>query len=272
MRKLLSLLVMLMLTASVMVIGGCSTHKQPNTPVAPDTQESTSNDLQKFEGQELNLYVAAGMKKPMDETISAFEEKSGAKVHVNYGPSGGLFAQIQENQPCDLYYSADWIYIEKLLEAGKLEKNQKFLNDNLVLVASSGGEAKVKSMQDLAKSDVSLVVADAQAPVGVYSDNALREMGLMDKLGDNIKARPSTVNQVAIMVKENQVDAGLIYSSVANGNELKAIESIDEKYSGEIIFGSAIIKGGNTELADAFMSFTNDNVANFEKYGWRAYE
>lgn len=196
---------------------------------------ATPQDLEQFKGQALNLYVAAGMKKPMDETIRSFQERSGAKVHVNYGPSGGLFAQIKLNQPCDLYYSADWVYIEKLAEIGKIAKSRKFLRDNLVLVVSSSGKAKVKKMVDLAKPDISLVIADQQAPVGVYSENSLRALGLMDQLGNNIKARPSTVNQVAIMVKEDQVDAGLIYSSVANGNNLEIVDTIDSKDSGEIL-------------------------------------
>ncbi|NLS45645.1 MAG: molybdate ABC transporter substrate-binding protein [Firmicutes bacterium] len=226
----------------------------------------------KFKGQELNLYVAAGMKKPMDKTIESFQELTGSVVLVNYGPSGGLFAQIEQDQPCDLYYSADWIYIEKIEEIGKLERSLRFLNDNLVLVVSPGGAKRVKSMQDLINPGVSLVVADAQAPVGVYSDKALISMGLMDKLGNNIKARPSTVNQVAIMVKEDQVDAGLIYSSVANGNDLPLIDIIDEEHTGEIIFGAAVIKGGNIELANAFMDFAVEHVENFEKYGWVRYE
>jgi molybdate transport system substrate-binding protein len=268
-KKYLSLFLILLLASSLTVMG-CSS-KQPAGP-SPSEEEAANDDLQRFEGQQLNLFVAAGMKKPMDEVIAAFQKASGATVRVNYGPSGGLFAQIEQNQPCDLYYSADWIYIEKLEEAGKLEKSLKFLKDNLVLVVSSGGQAKVKSVQDLTKPDVSLVIADQQAPVGVYAENALRALGLMDKLGDNIKARPSTVNQIAIMVKENQVDAGLIYSSVANANGLEPVETIDEKYSGEIVFGAAVIKGGNTELAEAFMNFARENASVFEKYGWRAYE
>lgn len=271
MKKYLSLFLIMLLACSLMVMG-CSS-EQPKSPSGSEKEgTATGNDLQRFDGQQLNLFVAAGMKKPMDEVIAAFQKASGATVRVNYGPSGGLFAQIEQNQPCDLYYSADWIYIEKVEEAGKLEKSLKFLKDNLVLVVSSGGQAKVKNVQDLTKPEVSLVIADQQAPVGVYAENALRALGLMDKLGDNIKARPSTVNQIAIMVKENQVDAGLIFSSVANANGLEPVETIDEKYSGEIVFGAAVIKGGNTELAEAFMNFARENASVFEKYGWRAYE
>lgn len=268
MKKFISLL-MMMLLASALLLAGCGGEQPAEQSTGDDAADS---GLKQFEGQELNLFAAAGMKKSMDEVIAAFQQQSGATVHVNYGPSGGLFAQIQQDQPCDLYYSADWLYIEKVDEAGKLEEGQKFLKDSIVLVVSEGGKDKVKSMQDLTKPDVSLVIADKQAPVGVYSENALNSLGLMDRLGDNIKARPSTVNQVAIMVKENQVDAGMVLNTVANGNGLEAVEVIDEEHTGEIVFGTAIIKGGSTELARAFRDFAAENMAIFEKYGWKAYE
>lgn len=222
--------------------------------------------------QDLKLFVAAGMKKPMDAVIEKFQAEKGVKVTPNYGSSGGLWAQIREGQPCDLFYTADWIYIEKAQGEGKLAEAKKFLNDNLVLVVSKSGEEKVKTIQDLAKPGVSFVIADPQAPVGVYSENALKNLGFWEKVSANLKARPSTVNQVAIMVKEDQVDAGLIFSSVANGNQLKAVQAIDQKSSGEIVFGVGMIKGGNEQLAGEFMEFAFKHVDEFSKYGWKPYE
>ncbi len=263
MKKFVSVVLTMFLLGCLIVVAGCGQQPSP-TPNEPEKKA--------FEGQTLNLYVAAGMQKPMDEIIKTFQEETGATVAVNYGPSGGLYAQIEQNQPCDLYYSADWIYIEKVEEAEKLEKSGKFLSDNIVLVVSETGQEKVSKMADLANPGVTVVIADAQAPVGVYSKNSIVNLGLWDTVSPHIKAMPSTVNQVAIMIKEDQLDAGLIYSSVARGNELKIVEIIDEEYSGEIIFGSAIIKGGQQELAEAFEAHANKNVATFEKYGWRAYE
>lgn len=263
MRKFFSIILTIALLASFTVMAGCAQQSSP-TPVEPEKKS--------FEGQTLNLYVAAGMKKPMDQIIKSFQEETGATVAVNYGPTGGLYAQIEQNQPCDLYYAADWIYIEKVEQAGKLEKSSKFLKDNIVLVVSKTGESKVNKMVDLGNSGVTIAIADLQAPVGVYAKNSMVNLGLWDKVSPNIKAMPSTVNQVAIMVKEDQVDAGLIYSSVANGNELKTVEVIDEKYSGDIVFGSAIIKGGQIKLAEAFADHAVKNVSVFEKYGWKAYE
>ncbi|MDD3270097.1 MAG: molybdate ABC transporter substrate-binding protein [Syntrophomonadaceae bacterium] len=264
MKKFCSLLLTIVLLMSLALVAGCSKEEPAPQPSQP---EKTT-----FEGKTLNLYVAAGMKKPMDQIIKTFEEETKAKVAVNYGPSGGLYAQIEQGQPCDLYYSADWIYIDKTEQAGKLEEGKKFLKDNIVLVVSKTGKSKVAKMEDLGNEGVSAVIADPQAPAGAYAKKAIESLGLWDKVSPNIKAMPTTVNQVAIMVKEDQVDAGLIYSSVANGNELDTVQVIDEKYTGDIIFGFGVIKGGNTEMAKAFAEHSVKNVSVFEQYGWKAYE
>jgi molybdate transport system substrate-binding protein len=260
MKKFWSILLAVMLVAALGV-AGCGTD---------NTSQPTPVDEVSFEGETLNLYVAAGMKKAMDQVIEIFEEKTKATVAVNYGSSGGLYAQIEQGQPCDIYFSADWLYIEKLLEADKVEESRKFLNDNLVLVVSESAKDKVTKMEDLCKEGVTLVIADPQAPVGVYSETALRNLGLWDNV--SIKAMPSTVNQVAIMVKEDQLDAGLLYSSVAKANGFEPVEVIDDQYSGEIIFGLAVMKDGKKDMAKAFMQEAIDNVQIFEQYGWRAYE
>lgn len=225
-----------------------------------------------FGGQTLNLYVAAGLKKPMDRVIQYFQQRTGATVAVNYGPSGGLYAQIMQGQPCDLYYSADWIYIEKLKGEGKLEGSGKFLKDNLVLVVSFSGQAKVNGMNDLGRPKVSFAIADSAAPCGVYSRKALVSLGLWDRVQPNLKAMPSTVNQVAVLVKEDQVDAGLIYSSVASGNELEQAAVIGQEHTGEIIFGYGMIAGGRRKMAEVFAECARESVAVFEQYGWKACE
>ena len=96
-------------------------------------------------------------------------------------------------------------------------------------------------------------------------------MGLWEAAEANVVSRPSTVNQAAIMVIQDEVDAGLIFSSVANANGLTPVELMDQKYTGEIIFGTVTVVGENEAIANEFVEFANEYVAEFEKYGWIAY-
>lgn len=225
--------------------------------------------------EKLNLFVAAGLKKPMDTVIDRFQKQTGAQVVVNYAASGGLYTQIKEGQPCDLYFSADWIYIDKVKNDGKLAEANKFLKDDLVLIVAKSAQEKVKTVEDLNKPDVTVGICDTQAPVGTYSEAALKKMGVWDKLSTsgNLKARPSTVNQLAIMVQKDELDSGLIFRSVANAYRLGHTQVIPTEYSGEIVFGNAIIKGGNEALAKKFLTVLKekDNISEFTKLGWQAY-
>ncbi|MBN2034012.1 MAG: molybdate ABC transporter substrate-binding protein [Deltaproteobacteria bacterium] len=227
------------------------------------------------EQSQLDLYVAAGLKKPMDVIIEKFKkENENIKVVANYASSGSLYAQIRQGQPCDLYFSADWLYIEKIQQDKKLAEGFKFLTDHEVLIVSRTGESKVKSVKDLTKKGVVLVLADPQAPNGAYAERALRNLGIWEEINSAgiLKARPSTVHQVALMVKEDQADAAIIFRSVAKAHGLKTVETISTDLTGEIIFAAAVIKDEDEKLARQFYDFARRHVEEFTKYGWQPYE
>lgn len=226
------------------------------------------------EPSSLNIYTAAGLKKPMDVVIAKYNSSEGANITPNYGPSGGLYTQISQGQPCDLYYSADWSLIEKLQNEGKVAEAEKFMKEYVVLVVSKTGQEKgIKTAADLTQANTVVAVADPSAPVGVYSENVLQNLKLWDQLNTmgNIKTRPGTVNQVALMVQSNEVDAGFTYSSTAQLYNLTVAEKYGYDLSEEIIFGVAVIKGGNEQKAKEFMNFVRQNSEEFTKYGWEMY-
>jgi len=222
----------------------------------------------------LNLYAGAGLKKAMDPVIALFQKEHSVQVAPNYGPSGGLYAQISKGQPCDIYFSADWKFIDKLQKDGLLIEGKKFLTDFVVVVVSKTGKSKIRAFDDLKKKDLVLVVADERAPVGGYAQKGLRALGLWEALEANktVRARPSTVNQVAIMVQQDEADAGFIFKSVATMYGLEPVLAMTPEQTGNIVFGIGLIKGGNETLARSFMQFALAHVDEFEKYGWRPHE
>ena len=218
----------------------------------------------------LRIYAAAGLTKPMSEVIKKFEAEHYITVQPNFGPSGGLYAQIKQGQPCDLFYAADWIYIEKLYKEGVLVEVHRFLEDKVALIVSKTGETKVRNFQDLTKKGVTLAVADRGAPVGVYAERGLKKLGTWEAIvaGGNLKARPSTVNAVALIVKEDHVDAGMVYSSMAKQFKIRIVEVLSHELTGEIVFGVGITTKGNREWSRKFHEFAKSHINEFVKWGW----
>jgi molybdate transport system substrate-binding protein len=233
-----------------------------------------TSEQKSAEKQPVNAYVAAGLKKPMDVVIAKYTNETGIAVIPNYGPSGGLYAQISQGQPCDLYYSADYSLIEKLEREGKVAESEKFMNEFVVMTVSKTGKEKgLTKATDLIRENIVVAVADPSAPAGVYAENVLKNLNLWDTLNTmgNIKTRPSTVNQVALMVNSDEVDAGFMYSSTAVLYKLDTVEKYGYDLSEEIIFGDAVIKGGNEATAKAFRDFVRQNSGEFTQYGWEMY-
>ncbi len=237
-----------------------------------ETEAESEEEAAKREPETWNMYVAAGMKKPMDVVAAKFMEQTGDEININYSSSGALFSQIEQGQPCDLYFTADWIYVEKMQEKDMVESATKFLSDNVALVVSESAKDNITCIEDLKKDDITLTICDPSAPVGMYAETGLKALGLWDDVEDIIVSRPSTVNQAAIMVLQDEVDAALIFSSVANANDLTPVDMMSSEDTGDIIFATVTVKGGNTKVADEFTAFAVENVAEFEKYGWNAYE
>jgi len=224
--------------------------------------------------KQVTVFAGAGLKKPIDTIAAKYQAEKGVNVTLNYGASGALYTQIHEGQPADLFFSADWAFIDKLSNESKVAESEKFLMEKVVLVTSKTGDEKgIKTAQDLTKDNLVVVVADPSAPVGKYTENVLKNLGLWDTLNEkgNIKARPSTVNQVALMVQNDEADAGFIYSSTAKLYSLEPREGYPKDLSGEIVFGLATIKGGNEELGKDFMNYLIQNRDEFLQYGWVPY-
>lgn len=220
--------------------------------------------------KKLDIMVNAGLKKPMGELVEKYQDEKGVTINVSYGASGSLYSQIHTGQPCDMFFSANYKYIDKLDKEDKILKMGKnIFKEKLVLAVSKDAKDKIKSIQDITKEDVTLAITDKNAPVGVYSETALKNLGIMDKLKEqeSIKARPSNVANSAMLIKENQVDATILYKSTAVMNKLTIVDEIDNSYSGDIVFGVGLLSEENEELSKDFLSYLENNYDVFEKYG-----
>jgi molybdate transport system substrate-binding protein len=226
------------------------------------------------EQKKVIVYSGAGLKKPLDTVIEQYQNETGVNVTVNYGGSGGLYAQIEQGQPADLFFSADWKFIDKLINASKVTESKKFLREYVVLVTSPTGDQKgITSAQDISRDNVVVVVSDPSAPIGTYTEKVLRSLDVWNLTTQkgNIKARPGTVNQVALMVQNDEADAGFIFSSTAKLYDLPVKEKYPQTLSGDIIFGLAVMKGQNEEAAKDFMDYIIAHDSEFTKYGWEPY-
>ncbi len=65
---------------------------------------------------------------------------------------------MQRGSPCDVYYPADWNYIEKLEQENRLVTAKRFLTTNAVLVVSEAAKSKIRSIADIVHDGVTVAI------------------------------------------------------------------------------------------------------------------
>jgi molybdate transport system substrate-binding protein len=99
------------------------------------------------------------------------------------------------------------------------------------VVVTPRKDPKVKSLGDLARPDVRVVIADGNVPVGRYTTQVLGKMSRSGLFGDdfqkrvtaNIVSQETNVRAVLAKVSLDEVDAGFVYATDAQTSAEKTI-------------------------------------------------
>jgi molybdate transport system substrate-binding protein len=132
----------------------------------------------------------------------------------SFGASSALAAQITQGAPADVFASANTTIPDQLFAKGLVQKPLVFTRNRLVLVVPTSNPAGIHSLYDLQKSGIKLVIAAPAVPVGSYTLQVLKQMGLTSVLA-NVVSRESDVRSVLSKVALGEADAGFVYSTDA---------------------------------------------------------
>jgi molybdate transport system substrate-binding protein len=132
----------------------------------------------------------------------------------SFGASSTLAAQIAQGAPADVFASANTTIPDQLYAKGLVQKPVVFTRNRLVLVVPTANPAGIHSVYDLRRPGIKLVIAASTVPVGGYTLQVLKQMGLSDVLA-NVVSRESDVRSVLSKVALGEADAGFVYSTDA---------------------------------------------------------
>jgi molybdate transport system substrate-binding protein len=150
----------------------------------------------------LTVFAAASLTDVMPQIDS--------RPHYSFAGSDTLALQIQQGAPADVFLAASTKQPDQLFKAGLVYKPVVFATNKLVLVVPRSNPAGIKSVFDLRRSGIKLVVAAATVPVGSYTRTVLHNLGLTSVLS-NVVSEESDVRGVLAKVALGEADAGFVY-------------------------------------------------------------
>jgi molybdate transport system substrate-binding protein len=204
------------------------------------------------EGQ-LRVSAAASLRSAFEEyAAAAFPDE---EIDQSFAGSDQLAAQIEQGARPDVFASANTQYPEELYEKGLLEKPVLFARNRLVLAVPANSE--IRSLADVARPRVSLVIGDPSVPIGAYTRQVLARLPGPERsaiLG-NVRSQEPDVSSIVGKLTQGAADAGFVYVTDARaaGSTVKVI-ALPGSLQPEVGYGIGVVSDApEPELARRFV-------------------
>jgi len=210
--------------------------------------------------KEATFSVAVSVKEAAEELGRRFmQAHPGVTLRYNFGSSGELQKQIEAGAPIDLFISAAQRQMDELERRGLVVSGTRrvFARNVLVAVKPLDSPLDLARPRDLLDPRVKRIVVGnpKTVPVGQYSEEALRALGLWDRLKPRL-VFAENVRQALEYVARGEVDAGFVYASdlaARPGRVKEAFRPGEDTYQA-ITYPVAVVKDARQPaLAEAFI-------------------
>jgi len=232
------------------------------------------------EPRTLTVYAAASLTEAFTELGQAFEiAHPGVTVAFNFGGSQNLRTQIEQGAPADVFASANMKEMETLIEQNTIEPGtpRVFLANRLIVILPKDNPAGIRTLEELGKPGLKLVLAAEEVPAGRYARqvlenlNALYGAGYRDRVLANVVSNEDNIRQAVTKVQLGEADVSIVYvSDVVAVPELQRIEiPADVNVIAEYPI-APLARSANRDLADEFVDYvlSADGQATLKKWGF----
>ena len=155
--------------------------------------------------EEITAFLGSATKPAMGMLIKSFSEKTGNEVTAMYGGSGKLLSQMKLSGKGDVYLSASSDFMEKAKKDGIVDPASEKIVAYLIpaINVQKGNPKRIRSIQDLTREDVELVIANPRfVCVGRYAVEIFEANDLSALIKPRIKSFAEsgarTANTIAI--------------------------------------------------------------------------
>jgi molybdate transport system substrate-binding protein len=238
---------------------------------------------------ELSVFAAASMTETLTKIGQQYSQvRPDVAIVFTFDSSGALKTQIQEGADCDIFISAAQKQMDQLdLSAGAkrnpqgldlIDRDSRFnlVENKVVLAVPEGNPADIRCYEDLGTEKVKAVcIGNEDVPVGVYSEEILRDLGIFDSLkARGIITYGSNVKEVTTQIKEASVDCGIIYGTDARAAGLLIVDTAKGQCSPVVYPAAMVTRSRKKEEAQAFLDYLSGGEARavFEAAGFSMVE
>jgi molybdate transport system substrate-binding protein len=211
--------------------------------------------------QEILVSAAISMKEAVETLGRQFTQgRPRVMLRYNFGSSGELQKQIEAGAPVDLFISAAQRQMDELEQKSLIVTGTRrvFARNVLTVIKPADSKLDISKPADLAVARVQRIVIGnpKTVPVGQYSEESLKALGLWDQLQPKL-VLAENVRQALDYVARGEVEAGFVYTTdvaVRSGAVVEAFRPAEDTYR-PVTYPVAVVTGTKQlALAQAFIA------------------
>ena len=155
----------------------------------------------------LNVFAAASLTEVFPKI-----DKS---ERYSFAGSDQLALQIRQGAPADLFASASPRYTELAYRDGYVLKPVVFATNRLIVLLPKSNPAGIKTVYDLRRPGLKIVIGDKAVPIGTYTRQILDALGITNDVMSNVVSQETDVKGIVSKVALGEADAGFVYRTDA---------------------------------------------------------
>jgi molybdate transport system substrate-binding protein len=133
----------------------------------------------------------------------------------SFAGSDQLALQIRQGAPADVFAAASPKYTELLYRDGLVLKPVVFATNRLIVILPRSNPAGIRSVYDLRRAGVKIVIGDSTVPIGTYTRQILDALGVTADVMKNVVSQETDVKGIVAKVALGEADAGFVYRTDA---------------------------------------------------------
>ena len=225
---------------------------------------------------EVRVAVAANFLATLNEIVSTFEQDTGHTAAISSGSSGKLYAQIKNDAPFDVFFSADVTRPKLMEEEGLAVQGSRFTyavgrltlwGPGLIMVEGNGTSMLLSDHVE------HVAIANPKtAPYGAAAKEVLQVLGLWEQLQDRL-VRGENVGQTFHFVFSKNAQLGFVaLSQVLAVNGTGGRWDVPTHLYAPLRQQAVLLRNGQrNEAAHAFLDYvkgiTSRNIIERSGYG-----
>ena len=235
------------------------------------------NSASAFSRDTLQVWSCGGLAEAMIPLNTLFEKKTGVKIAYTGAFAAALGKSLLGSGQTEVFAGRVLDLTKKLREAGKMEYFKPLCFTSYVMVTPKGNPAGIRTLEDMAKPGIRVVVApEASPPGGQAVQILLKKAGIQEAVMKNAVVQGSCVQRTMDEVIGAKGDVSIVELRVTRMREFAGkleVVPIPEQFfpPPPLTFTVGVMKNARDRaLADAYVEFATsaEGQSFFEAQGF----